>query len=214
MMEKDIAFFGGQRIPKIEDGCEWIVRGHAVVHGEERIPSVIFHPEFGEGRYHENGGGFVASTAYAAPTAYVGKGAAVADTSRVEGYAKILDNATISGDSLIKDHAMVSGKSVVDDSIVDGCAIVEGDSCVTERSHVTDRAVISNSTIFRGSLVHDQAEIVYSGVSDATIKGEAYIAHSFVGGGIVQGYAVIISGKVTNDSENVINARIDIERND
>jgi hypothetical protein len=92
-----------------------------------------------KGSPHPNGGGFVAATARADASAYIGPNA------RVIGNSKVLGNARI------EDEAVIRNATVKDDAIVSGRALVEEDSVVAGRAEVRDYAIIRSSSIVDGS---------------------------------------------------------------
>jgi hypothetical protein len=80
---------------------------------------------------HGNGGGYVASSATVAATAYVGPdarvlGGRVEGSARVEGRA-VVRGGTVSGRAVVKDYAMVAGGTVTDSAVVsDGAVVWDG----------------------------------------------------------------------------------------
>ena len=65
------------------------------------------------GARHPNGGGWVQSTAQAAPTAYVGPNAMVLDQAQVLDHAIIEDYAVVADSAVVANHARVSGQGLV-----------------------------------------------------------------------------------------------------
>jgi len=124
------------------------------------------------GSAHSNGGGFVASAANVAATAFVGPNA------RVTG-------GTVSGTARIEDRAIVRGGTVSGSAIVKDQALIVGGT-------VTDRAVVSNqASVFSGQIsgdakIHGAAIISNTG---ARISGDAQI-----GGVVLIEAATILSG--------------------
>jgi len=112
---------------------------------------------------HDNGGGLVADTAQVAPTAFVGRGAAVLDHARVEGNAHIEDFATVSGDAVVTDSAVVSGNALVTRR-----ARVEGEALVTDYAELYDNArVTGRARIFGAGRVYGGNEVA----DEAVVKG-------------------------------------------
>jgi len=66
-----------------------------------------------DGAPHPNGGGWVATTAEAAPTAYVGPNAAVLGRAKVLDHAVVEDYAVVRDSAVVSDHARVSGQAVL-----------------------------------------------------------------------------------------------------
>lgn len=78
------------------------------------------------GAAHPNGGGFVASTAHAAPSAWVGPSA------QVLGNGQVLENARIEGQATVTRGAVVRGNAVVKDAAFVGWSNVSGDVVLEE----------------------------------------------------------------------------------
>jgi len=87
------------------------------------ITSVVFiyRGEIHRLSRHENPtgtfGGFVETTAYAAPGARVDNNALVLDKARVEDQAQVLENAILTGQARLYDHAIVKGSVWVSDKV-------------------------------------------------------------------------------------------------
>ena len=113
-----------------------------------------------QGTKHPNGGGFVAKSAKADASAYVGPNARVLDGAQVLGNARIEDwavvkqaatvkeDAVVSGHALIQDRALVSGHArVADYGVVNGNAVVTGRARVVEyATAMGNTRVLSNAT--------------------------------------------------------------------
>ena len=162
------------------------------------------------GAAHSNGGGFVASTAAADSTAYVGPDAAVCDAAQVKGAARIENTAKVYGQARVFDQAKISGSArvyggawVFDDSEVYGQARVFGEAKVykafndyssdrPERYGVTkifgNARVYGNAIVSNGAQVKDKAQaagrarIQGSIGSHPTIYGSAYVGGSAYAG--------------------------------
>jgi hypothetical protein len=129
------------------------------------------------GHRHPNGGGFIADSAHADATSFVGPEA------RVLGNAKVLDRARI------EDHAVVVNATVKDDAVVSDYAVIDKDSVVGGHARVRDFAsVTGNSTL------KDDAKVLEHAVLNSrktcsgkvTVKGNAHVY-----GGNQSGTAVI-----------------------
>lgn len=140
-----------------------------------------------KGSYHENGGGFVASTAKVSDSVYVGPN------------AMVLGKARVSGDTVIDGYAIVMGSATVkDNAVVDGCAIVAGSAKVTDNAHVGDNAVVvGTATISDNGQVIESAFVsgTYKVKENATAKGLALL----LAGGTLTGQAVA-DGDLYDDS--------------
>ena len=141
------------------------------------------------GSRHENGGGFVASTAKVDASVYVGPNA------RVLGYA------TVSGNARIDDHAIVTGSAAVS-----GNAVVTGHAVVAERAQVKDNAIIGDCAgVMGNAVISENARVLESGLvfnnfrvsGNATVKGVSYC----LSGGSASGQG-ITDGDFYQDSEN------------
>jgi carbonic anhydrase/acetyltransferase-like protein (isoleucine patch superfamily) len=104
------------------------------------------------GHRHANGGGFVASTAKVAATAYVGP------------HAKVLGYATVSDSARIKDYAIVKGSAKIS-----GNAEVNENAMVLSNAEVTGNAVVSGEArVFNGSVISGDAFVTDNAFIDAT----------------------------------------------
>ncbi|MCR4759968.1 MAG: hypothetical protein K5705_06825 [Oscillospiraceae bacterium] len=95
------------------------------------------------GHRHENGGGFVASSARVDSSVYVGPHAAVIGNATVtgnaviDGYAMIAENASISGNAYVGDYAMVMGRA----NVTDNAKVMES-ACIWDTYKVSGNAVV------------------------------------------------------------------------
>lgn len=134
-----------------------------------------------KGSYHENGGGFVASTAKVSASAYVGPN------------AKVLGSAKIQGDAVIDDYAVVKGSAVVKDNArIDGYAVVAGNAKVTGHAHVGDNAVVTAGATISGNGQAIESAFVggnYSVKDNAIAKGLCILIASgkLTGQGVADG---------------------------
>ncbi|MBL7223362.1 MAG: hypothetical protein ISS72_05895, partial [Candidatus Brocadiae bacterium] len=133
------------------------------------------------GARHANGGGFVAATAQADPTAYVGPQAQVLGKAKVLGHARIEDCAVVKDSATVRDHARVSGH-----------AVVSGNATVRDRAKLRDCATVTGNTGVR-----DSARILEHGYTDggcaeiygnATLKGVAWVGGRVGGTAILDGH--------------------------
>jgi len=143
---------------------------------------VLIPPKPAEaGARHGNGGGFVASTAHADRTAYVGPRAQVLGRAKVLGRARIEDYAVVKDSATVRDHARVSGH-----------AAVSGNATIRDRAKLRDYATVTGNTVVR-----DNARIIEHGYTDrgcaevygnATIKGVAWAGGRVGGTAILDGH--------------------------
>ncbi|MCL2269058.1 MAG: DUF6055 domain-containing protein [Chitinispirillia bacterium] len=122
---------------------------------------------------HANGGGFVASAATVAASAYVGPkarvtGGTVSGNARIEGRA-VVRGGTVSGNAVVKDYALIAGGTVTGSAIVsDGAVVWEGQ--VSENARVYGSSFVYGS----GTAVSGNAQV--GGVSwhsAGTLSGTA-----------------------------------------
>ncbi|MCL2183286.1 MAG: DUF6055 domain-containing protein [Chitinispirillia bacterium] len=89
---------------------------------------------------HANGGGFMASSATVAASAYVGPnarvtGGTVSGNARIEGRA-VVRGGTVSGDAVVKDYALIAGGTVTGSAVVsDGAVVWDGQVSENARVH-------------------------------------------------------------------------------
>lgn len=109
---------------------------------------------------HDNGGGWVADTAYVAPTAKITRNAQVFGYARVHdeceitgrskvfGRARLFDRAKLEQDATVCDNAILHDTTILRDRvIVRGQAKVLGSTRITRRFEVSDHAVVINSNL-------------------------------------------------------------------
>ena len=111
------------------------------------------------GAPHSNGEGFVASTATADDTAYVGPEARVCGYAEVKGNSRIEGRALISGDAHIRDRARVSNNAWVSGGEVYGHARIRENSRVSGTAKVYGNAIVCNDSSVRGGEVYDNAKL-------------------------------------------------------
>lgn len=129
------------------------------------------------GAPHPNGGGWVASTAYASSTAWVGPHAQVLENARVEGnariegYAVVTGNAMVRNSAVVKDHVLVTGNSVIENhALVEKTAMVYN-SNVKDEAVVAGSAMVKNSTLSGQAVVKDLAYIDGKNLSGTAVVG-------------------------------------------
>lgn len=100
---------------------------------------------------HDNGGGWVADTAYVAPTVEVKRNAQVfgfarvVDDCRLENYAQVCDRARLYNSVVVKDRARVCGNaSVCDTTRVSGKACVTNFADLSGGTHVHGNVVVQD----------------------------------------------------------------------
>ncbi|MFW6164305.1 MAG: DUF6055 domain-containing protein, partial [Planctomycetota bacterium] len=146
-------------------------------------PLDVLTPEkpTGEGASHPNGGGFVAGSAHADRTAYVGPEAQVLGKARVLGHARVEDHAVVRDQATVRDDARVSGH-----------AVVSGQAVVRDRAKLRDYATVTARTVVRDSariLEHGRAFRNCSEVyGRATLKGVAWAGGRVGGSAILDGH--------------------------
>jgi hypothetical protein len=119
------------------------------------------------GQRWANGGGWVASAAKVASTAYVGP------------YASVL-GGTVNGNARIDDHAVVVSGTISDSAIVNALSVVSGGLTVSNNAHV--------GTVFQGPGTFESGQIV-SGtgqiLGDIELRGQGFNVSSGVYYGFV-----------------------------
>lgn len=111
-------------------------------------------------------GGWVANTAYVAPTAWVGENARVFgdsvifDKARVSGEAQIFGNARVSGEARVSGDAQIFGKArvsgeaqVYGKAVIYGEAVVNDTAVVNGDAHVCGNAQVSGEARVCGNAV-------------------------------------------------------------
>jgi carbonic anhydrase/acetyltransferase-like protein (isoleucine patch superfamily) len=186
---------------------------------KRRVTKHDFKDGFGPvpARRHENGGGWVANTAYVAATATVTRNA------EVFGFAKVYDNCKINGKSRVYDHATLHHAAVLvtnarvfgwssvrnnsrigQDSVVMGAAIVRGSSNLSGRVVVSDQAIVDSSRI-SGGRAADTRICGAATVRGATcygvceIDGHALVDSSTLSHTFVTGTAVVQNSTICTD---------------
>ena len=132
------------------------------------------------GARHRNGGGFVASTASAEPTAYIGPRAQVLGNAKVLGGARVEDYALVKDSATVRDKARVSGH-----------AVVSGNATIQDRAKLRDCATVKGKTVVRDNariLEHAYTDGGCSEISGSvTLKGVAWVGGRVGGSAIVDG---------------------------
>jgi len=129
------------------------------------------------GAPHANGGGWVASTATVAETAYVGPN------------AQVLGNAVVTGNARIEDFAIIKGSAAIGGSAnVKDNAIVGGSSKLTANVMVEKSARVYNTTLKDDVVITGSAMIFNSTISgSAKIKDLAYLSGVTLSGTVIVG---------------------------
>ncbi|MCY4303896.1 MAG: hypothetical protein OXC62_03810 [Aestuariivita sp.] len=96
------------------------------------------------GQVHANGVGFIADTARAYASVYIGRRAAICGNARTQDHARIEDNAVVIGNAVVYMSAVISGNGVVSED-----AAFIGSATVTERAVVTGKEVSGNTIHLR-----------------------------------------------------------------
>jgi carbonic anhydrase/acetyltransferase-like protein (isoleucine patch superfamily) len=143
----------------------------------ETIPA---KPADAKGRPHPNGGGFVADSAKADATAYIGPNALVLGRAKVLGQARVLDYATIRDDATVQDRAVVSGHATVA-----GRATVKDDARLSNYAWVQEAAVIAgHGRVLEHGVVGGNESLV----SDhGIVKGSSWAYGKILGTGMADG---------------------------
>lgn len=116
----------------------------------------------GSGTTHPNGGGWVASGASVASTAYVGPYAmvlrgTVSGNARIEGFATV-DGGTVSGNAIVRGNAYVYNATISGDAVIEGNAWFEGGSA-TNTANIKGNAMVWGASYSNAVVVGGDAEI-------------------------------------------------------
>ena len=164
---------------------------------------------------HDNGGGWVADTAYVAPSVRVTRNAEVFD------YAKIYDNCEISG------HAKVSGRARLFDNVaLRQTARVMGNARLFDHVTLNDSSVVNGNARLGGHctatnrvMISDNAHVYDTYMQGPIVRGELTISGgATVEGGRIYGFSVVTGGALVlsstlqhvfvNDSAKLCNANV------
>ena len=125
---------------------------------------------------HANGGGWKASTATVASTAYLGPNARVLDTANVSGNARIEDFAVVKGSARIQENAIVSGHAVVRGNvIVRGLARIREYALVSSEDWQTGITIEGNVRVGGRRMIIDN----FTAAENATLKGVGYAYQNY-----------------------------------
>ena len=154
------------------------------------------------GKFHRNGGGFVANTASVEDTAYIHYDTVVCDQAQVRDIVKIYN-------SKISESAQVFEMALIEDSEVSGTSHVYGTSVILkskikEKTHVFGRALVKESSEVTGtSKISGNSEIVRTKISgNSTVSGYTRTYHNTLENAVVVDlvpaeYRTYKDGKVT-----------------
>ena len=137
------------------------------------------------GSMHSYGGGFVADSATAEPTVYVGPNAVVLgdarvlENSRIEDFAVIENEAIVRGNAIVSGHARIRNQAIVEDNarvrdyaIVRDSVRVQNNAVVMQQSWPGGNSRISGNSIIKGSAVP---------FGNSMISGEAIVDGDYAG---------------------------------
>lgn len=136
---------------------------------------------------HSNGGGYKASTATVASTAYIGPN------------ARVLGSAIVSGTARIEDYAVVSESAqVLGNAVVSGHGWVRGNAVVQGNARVRDWALVEGGTVSGNARILEHGNFKGGTATDtATVKGTAgTLTGALTGNAIIDGdYGDFFSGR-------------------
>jgi carbonic anhydrase/acetyltransferase-like protein (isoleucine patch superfamily) len=113
-----------------------------------------------DGSLHPNGGGFVATTAFASPSAYIGPNARVLDYARVENNARIEDYAVIKHHAVVRDNALAKNYAIIgENALIREDAIVSGHARIWGGNEASGTCLIKDHVAIFGTRVFEQAEL-------------------------------------------------------
>ena len=117
------------------------------MHNKNNIDNIELH-DFGDGNgpvpahHHPLGGGWVADSAHADDTAYIGKDACVFGNAVIKDESLITDHAQVGGFAVIKDHACIR-----DHAAVAGTCVVQDNSVISGNSFINRHVTINGNRI-------------------------------------------------------------------
>ena len=124
---------------------------------------------------HANGGGWRASTATVASTAFIGPNARVLNTAQVLGNARVEDFAVVSGNARVRDNAIARGHAQVYDNTV-----MSGNAMVADFARLAGSGILSGSarllehaTLSGGSVTDQSVMKGSSGSWGGTLSGNS-----------------------------------------
>jgi len=132
-----------------------------------------FQPLAVAGAAHANGGGFVASAANVAASAYVGPnarvmGGTVSGNARIEGYA-VVRGGTVSGNAVISDGAVVWEGEVSENAKVHGSSFIYGSG-----TKVLGDAQVGGTSWLSGGTLSGTAQMLGDGRGSLTASSGVY----------------------------------------
>ncbi|MCL2283287.1 MAG: DUF6055 domain-containing protein, partial [Fibromonadales bacterium] len=127
----------------------------------------------GAGAAHANGGGFVASTANVAASAFVGPnakvmGGTVSGSARIEGYA-VVKGGTVSGNAVVSDGAVVWEGEVSENARVHGSSFIYGSG-----TKVRGNAQVGGTSWLSGGTLSGEAQMLGDGRGSLTASSGVY----------------------------------------
>jgi hypothetical protein len=148
--------------------------------GARPFETVPTPPADTKGHKHPNGGGFVADSAKADATAYVGPNALVLGRAKVLGQARVLDYAVVRDDATVQDRAVVRGHATVG-----GRSVVKEDARLSDYAWVQEGATLAgHGRVLEHGVVGGNESLV---ADYGIVKGSAWAYGKILGGGIADG---------------------------
>lgn len=109
----------------------------ALIDPAERRPSDVITIDDRQFRRHDNGGGLVEVTAYAAPSVFVGPNARIQDHAVVLGQVQVRDRAVVDGYAFVADRCIITKQSRIG-----GYAVLRDHVWTRHSARVDGRAVL------------------------------------------------------------------------
>ena len=186
-----VAMAGARPFTASPTGLLSAATGGSAIHHLDADPITLLPP----GAPHINGGGWVAVTASADPSAYVGPHARVLGAARISGTSRVEAHAMVTGQAVVAGSAFVGGNAVVtdqarieDEAVVSGMAIVGGNSVVGGKAQVTGSARLFNSTVRDSAMAAGYAVLYRSSLTDAAVATDlAWLNWVEIGGTTLMG---------------------------
>lgn len=153
------------------------------------LKKVITSSTNGYWKKHGNGGGLVATTAYADASVYISPDSKVYGNAKILDRAQLLDNCRIYDNVIIRDDAVIADDAVVaHNALISGDALVSGNAIITGHARITDNAFVTGK-----SRITDNARISGNAIVDGTsvisdkcvIEGDTELLHCRIADNVI-----------------------------
>jgi hypothetical protein len=168
---------------------------------QKRAPKHDFHDGQGKvfAHHHDNGGGWVADTAYVAPSVKVSRHAEVFNFAKVYNECKIEGRSRIYGRARLHDQVQVTGQSnvcdhsvITNETLISGRVIVSGHARVFGNSRLDGRVDVSGEAMLIDTTARNLGTNVYQFIGGTAILKAATVLRF----SRVRGSATVIGGTI------------------